>query len=72
MNANTDKHGYAEADALIIEARDASERWDRLTNNHDPSFQRHMREAFVSGYLRGYRAAETALHESKEGFETSP
>jgi len=24
-----------------------------------------MRYAFVSGYLRGYRAAETALHESK-------
>lgn len=47
-----------ESDELIVEARESAEIWTPFTQNHDPSFQRALREAYVEGYLRGFRVAE--------------
>lgn len=51
-----------ESDELIVMARASAETWTPFTQNHDPSFQRALREAYVSGFQRGFRVAEAKQH----------
>ena len=55
---DTNPDGSVFSDTLVLRAREAAEQYSLLSQNHDPGFWDCLREAFASGYMRGYRACE--------------